>query len=376
MAEDDSSQEKTEEPTQKRLDKAKEDGQVPRSRELTTTAVLLAGTIGLYVFGGALGQDLLNVMRFSFELERETIFDPNLMFFKLAYAFREAIIGMLPIFAVLLIAAIAGPIALGGWLFSAKSLAPKGNRLNPLSGLKRMFSAKSLVELFKSIGKVLLVGFAAYFLLLTMDDAILGLAGESLEAGIAHSLKLVLTAAIVLSAVTIGIAIIDVPFQIHEHTKKLKMSRQDIKDEMKDSEGKPEVKSKIRQLQMEMSQRRMMDAVPDADVVITNPTHFSVALKYDPDNMSTPIMVAKGIDHVALRIREVAKQHGIEFVEAPPLARAIYHTTEIEDEIPSGLFVAVAQVLAYVFQLREFRKGRGQKPPLPSRFDIPKDMRY
>ena len=376
MAEDDSSQEKTEEPTPKRLEKAKDEGQVPRSRELTTTAVLLAGTVGLFVFGGKMADDLLRIMEYNFAVEREVLFDPNLMLQHLGHSFFEAIVGLLPLFGVLLVAAIAGPIALGGWLFSAKSIAPKLNRLDPLAGLKRMFSLKSLVELFKSIAKVGLVGVAAYVLLLYMQDDLLGLANEGLRRGVEHSLTLSLTAAIVLSAITIFIAMIDVPFQIHEHVKKLKMSRQDIKDEMKDTEGKPEVKSKIRQLQMEMSQRRMMDAVPQADVVITNPTHFSVALKYDPDTMNTPILVAKGIDHVALRIREVAKANNIEFVEAPPLARAIYHTTELEDEIPQGLFVAVAQVLAYVFQLREFRKGRGQKPPYPRNFTLPDDMQY
>ncbi len=376
MAENDSSQEKTEEPTAKRLDKAREEGQVPRSKELTTTAVLLAGTFGLLLFGKNIGEDILSIMQLSFSIERAALFDSQLMFFFLGESFRQALIGLIPIFLMLLIAAIAGPIALGGWLFSTKSLAPKLDRMNPLSGLKRMFSVKSLVELFKSVAKVLLVGIAAFILLLIMKDALLGLSREGLQHGIAHSLTLSIYAAIILSAVTIIIVLIDVPFQIHEHVKKLKMSRQDVKDEMKDTEGKPEVKSRIRQLQMEMSQRRMMDAVPEADVVITNPTHFSVALKYDPEKMETPILIAKGIDHMALKIREIAKLHNIEFVEAPPLARAVYYTTEVEDEIPEGLFVAVAQVLAYVFQLREFRNGRSAKPSIPKRFDLPKDMQF
>ena len=373
---DDSSQEKTEEPTPKRLKKAKDDGQAPRSKELTTTGMLLAGTVGLYIFGGRLADDMLRIMADNFTINRSTIFDPQLMFYNLGQSFMHAFFSILPLFIVLLIAAIVGPIALGGWIMSAKSLAPKLDRINPLSGLKRMFSVKSLVELFKSIGKVLLVVAGAYFLLLYMEDSLLGLSREDIYTGVPHALDLIIKAAIVLSCVTIFISLIDVPFQIHEHVKKLKMSKQDIKDEMKDTEGKPEVKSKIRQLQMEMSQKRMMDAVPQADVVITNPTHFSVALKYDPDTMATPILLAKGVDHVALRIREVAKANNVEFVESPPLARAIYHTTEIEDEIPQGLFVAVAQVLAYVFQIREYRKGRGERPNYPRNIALPDDMQY
>ena len=376
MAENDSSQEKTEEPTPKRLKKAKDDGQAPRSRELTTTGMLLAGTIGLYVFGGRLSNNMLDIMSSNFTMDRSVIFDPQLMFHNLGASFSQALFSIAPIFVVLLIAAVVGPLALGGWIMSAKSIAPKFDRLNPLSGLKRMFSMKSLIELFKSIGKVLLVIAGAYFLLLYMEDSLLGLSTESVYTGVPHALDLILKAAIILSAVTILISLIDVPFQIHEHVKKLKMSKQDIKDEMKDTEGKPEVKGKIRQLQMEMSQRRMMDAVPQADVVITNPTHFSVALKYDPDTMATPVLLAKGLDQVALRIREVAKINGIEFVESPPLARAIYHTTDLDSEIPQGLFVAVAQVLAYVFQLREYRKGRGDRPAYPRNISLPDDMQF
>ncbi len=376
MAEDDSSQEKTEEPTPKKLEKAREDGQVPRSKELTTTAVMLAGSFGLLIFGGMMVRALMDIVRFNFSLSREVIFDPNTMVAHLASSFYEALLSLMPLFGVLLVAAIAGPIALGGWLFSTKSLAPKLSRMNPLEGLKRMFSVKSLMELAKAIGKVAVILAVSYVLLMATKSSWMGLSQEGVERGVRHSLELSVWAAILISASTIVIAMIDIPFQIHEHTKKLKMSRQDIKDEMKDSEGKPEVKSKVRQLQHEMAQKRMMSAVPDADVVITNPTHFSVALKYDPDTMETPILLAKGVDHTAMKIREIARLHGIEFVEAPMLARAIYHTTEVETEIPQGLYLAVAQVLAYVFQLREFRKGRGDKPDYPRQLDIPKDMRY
>jgi flagellar biosynthetic protein FlhB len=374
MAEQDSSQEKTQEATPRKLEKAREDGQIPRSRELTTTAVLLAGTVGLYLFGGAIIDTLAGVLRFNFVLDREAIFDPNLMFSQLGHSFYQALFGLVPLFVMVVLAACLAPVALGGWLFSGKALMPKLNRISPLAGLKRMFSAKSLVELVKSIGKVLVVVTVAYFCLSFMQSKLLGLSSEGVENGMRHSLELSILAAILISASTLIIAAIDIPYQIWDHAKKLKMSMQEIKDEMKDSEGKPEVKGRIRQLQREMANNRMMSAVPQADVVITNPTHFSVALKYDPETMDTPIVLAKGVDHMAMKIREIAKAHKIEFVQSPVLARAIYHTTDIDESIPAGLYVAVAQVLAYVFQLRNYRKGRGEKPPFPRNLQVPQDM--
>lgn len=374
MAEEDSSQEKTQEATPRKKQKARDDGQIPRSRELTTTAVLLAGTLGLYIFGGMIIESLAGVLRFNFTLERETVFDPELMFAQLGHSFYEALFSLLPFFAMVVFAACVAPIALGGWLFSGKALMPKLNRIDPVGGLKRMFSAKSLVELVKSIAKVLVVITVAYLSLQFMQADLLGLSREGISAGMRHSLELSIWAAILISASTLIIAFIDVPYQIWDHAKKLKMSMQEIKDEMKDTEGKPEVKGRIRQLQRQMATNRMMAAVPEADVVITNPTHFSVALRYDPATMDTPIVLAKGVDHMAMKIREVARAHKIEFVQSPVLARAIYHTTEVDAPIPAGLYVAVAQVLAYVFQLRNFRKGRGDRPPFPRNLPIPPDM--
>jgi len=209
-----------------------------------------------------------------------------------------------------------------------------------------------------------------------LQHEMLALAYLEVVPGIVRSMEISAWAAIALSASTLIIAAIDVPFQIFEHSKKLKMSMQDIKDEHKDTEGKPEVKGRIRQLQREMANNRQMSAVPEADVVITNPTHYSVAIKYDPDSMNTPILLAKGGDHMALKIREIAKAHDVQIIESPMLARAIFHTTEVEDEIPGGLYVAVAQVLAYVFQLRNYYKGKGDKPTYPSNVTVPKEMRY
>lgn len=375
MAED-SAQEKTEQPTAKRLEKAKDDGQVPRSKELTTTAVLLLGAIGLLVFGDEMAANLMAELVYNFQLDREAVFDTNKMVAHLAHSFYEALIVLIPLFVLLAAAAIAGPIALGGWLFSGKSIAPKFNRMDPIAGLKRMFSMKSLIELVKAIGKVSVVIVVAFLTLVWFQESILGLSQEGLSEGIADSLHISVWAAIIISSSTILIALIDIPFQIWDHTKKLRMSKQDIKDEMKDSEGKPEVKGRIRQLQREMANQRMMDSVPEADVIITNPTHFSVALKYNPDNMETPILLAKGVDHMALKIREVAKLNGIERVQAPVLARAIFHTTDLDREIPGPLYLAVAQVLAYVFQLKAYRKGQGERPEFPRHLPVPKDMHY
>ncbi|HTF84326.1 MAG TPA: flagellar biosynthesis protein FlhB [Cellvibrio sp.] len=374
--EDDNGQEKTEEASSRKLEKAREEGQIPRSRDLTTTAILLLGTIGLMVFGQYMGGKLMEVTRYNFTIPREAIFDPQTMIAYLSASMFDGLLSLLPLFGMLLVASIVGPIALGGWLFSGKAMAPKFSRMDPIAGTKRMFSMKALVELAKALGKVAVILGATVLLLLAFEQAMFRLADETVNNAIIHSLKISGYAAIILSASTILIAAVDVPFQIWDHNKKLKMSRQELKDEVKDTEGKPEVKGRIRQLQREMAQRRMMSNVPDADVIITNPTHYAVALKYDPEKMATPIMLAKGGDHVALKIREIAKAHKIEIIESPVLARAIYHTTDVDQEIPAALYMAVAQVLAYVFQLRNFRRGKGEKPTYPRNIKIPKNMQF
>lgn len=376
MAEgDDSSQEKTEEPTPRKLDKAREDGQIPRSRDLTTTFILLAGTIGLYSTGQSIAESFVGLTRNNFSLTRVEVFDTEAMFAHLVSSFAEGLFSIAPLFLLLLVASVVGPIALGGWLLSAKAMAPKFNRMSPAAGLKRMFSFKSLVELAKSLGKVLTVLFAALLALKLWQQDLLQLAAEETRVAIIEALHISAITTILMASVTVLIAMIDVPFQILEHSKKLKMSKQEIKDEHKDSEGKPEVKGRIRQLQREMAQRRMMAEVPDADVVITNPTHYAVALKYDPDKMATPIMVAKGADQTALKIREIAQAHKVDIIQSPVLARSVYHTTELDQPIPAGLYVAVAQVLAYVFGLRNYRQGQGERPMYP-RVNVPRDLQF
>lgn len=376
MSESDSSQEKTEEATPKKTEKAKEDGQVPRSKELITTSVLLAGTIGLYLFGGILADSMVNIAKLNFAIPREAAFDPGFMLTNLGQSFYDSFLALMPIFAVLLISAIVGPIALGGWLFSSKSMMPKMSRMNPGAGLKRMFSVTALIELAKALAKVVLIILLSLILLKSLEGELLSLAYQDIRASIMHSLEISMWSAIALSLVTILIAVVDVPIQIWESAKKLKMTMQEVKDEMKDTDGKPEVKGRIRQLQQEIANRKMMDAVPEADVVITNPTHYSIAVKYKPESMETPIVVAKGVDHMAFRIREVAKEHSVDIIESPVLARAIYNTTKVDEPIPKGLYVAVAKVLAYVFQLRNFKRGLAQRPSFPYSVDVPDDLYF
>lgn len=375
MAEEENSQEKTEEPTARRLEKAREEGQVPRSKELNTTAVLLLGAVGLLAFGPWMADHINAIARLGFSFDREAAFDTSEMFRHLGASAWEATIALAPWLVLVLLAALFGPIGVGGWLLSAKAIAPKLDRLNPLSGLKRMFSMNSLVELIKSWAKVLVVGLVAWLVLaFYFEDAML-LKRQETESAVAGAVSIILWSTIFLCASTIVIAIVDVPWQIYSHTKKLRMSMQEIKDEYKETEGKPEVKSKIRQLQREMAQRRMMADVPTADVVITNPTHFSVALRYDSADMTAPVLVAKGTDQVALKIREIAKEHNVPQMQAPPLARALYTHAKVGEEIPEGLYVAVAQVLAYIYQMDLFVKGRGPRPERKPDMPIPRDLR-
>jgi flagellar biosynthetic protein FlhB len=276
-----------------------------------------------------------------------------------------------------LLLAFAAPLVIGGWNFSLKSVAPNASRLNPLTGFGRMFGAQALVELFKAIAKVLVVVAIGLLVLYINTDAILGTQHESVLPAMADSLELVAWAVLWMSCAMILISLIDVPFQLYQHAQKLRMTLQQVKDEMKDSEGRPEVKQRIRQLQYQMSQNRMLGDVPQADVIITNPEHYAVALRYDQSKEDAPVMIAKGVDHMAQKIREIALEHRIPIVASPALARAIYFNTEVGAEIPGGLYVAVAQVLAYLHQLKQFARGRvKQRPVLAANLPIPADLRH
>lgn len=375
MAENENGADKSEEPTGKRLRESREKGQIARSRELSTVAVTVGGIGGLLASGGGLAGKMLLLMQGNFELTREVLLDETSMSRLLLSSGLLALEAVLPLLIVLLIVSIVGPVSLGGWLFSAQAMAPKFSRMNPGAGLKRMFSTKALVELLKALAKFLVVLTVALVVLSAYQDDLLSIAKQPLELAIAHSVETVGWCALWMACGLILIAAVDVPFQLWDHKQKLMMTKQEVKDEYKDAEGKPEVKSRIRQLQREAAQRRMMQAVPEADVVITNPTHFAVALKYDADEAGAPRLVAKGGDFVALKIREIAQEHRVTVIESPALARAVYYSTELEQEIPAGLYLAVAQVLAYVYQLRQYRAGKGQRPEPLTDLPIPPDLR-
>lgn len=376
MAENDSAQDRSEEPTGKRLRESREKGQIARSRELSTLAVVLAGSLALLMQGAELGNGLLAMMRTTFELTRETVFDPKSMALYLGMAGNLALHLLAPLFVVLLLASIIGPLGLGGWLFSVELMQPKASRMSPLAGIKRMFSWHALAELLKALGKFIILLIVALLVLAADRDDLLAIAHEPLEPALLHSALVVAKSAVWLACGLIVIAALDVPFQLWDNRQKLMMTKQEVRDEFKDSEGKPEVKSRIRQLQREMAERRMMQAVPEADVVITNPTHFAVALKYDPNQGRAPVLLAKGGDFLALKIREVAQQHQVQVLDSPALARAVYFSTELEQEIPGGLYLAVAQVLAYVYQLKQYRSGKGKRPaPLSDQLPIPPELR-
>lgn len=370
----DQSQERTEQPTPKRLQDAKKKGQAARSRELNTTAVLLTGATTLLMFGAPIGRGMVEIMVRGLSPSRALAFDAPLIpqvFGEMAFAI---LLLLLPLFAAVMAAALIGPAMLGGLVFSAESIKPKLEKLNPLAGLKRIFSANGLMEFAKTLAKFIVVAGSGLLVLRFIAPDLLAAGGNAPEIAIPGLAVTALWVLLVLSAVMLLIAAVDVPFQLWTHHKKLRMTRQEVRDEMKETDGRPEVKSRIRQLQMEMTQRRMMEAVPPADVVVSNPTHYSVALKYDPDGMAAPRVVAKGADQVALKIREIAAAHDVPRLEAPPLARALYYTTRLDEEIPAELFLAVARVLAWVYQLKSAPAG-GQ-PPQPDGLEVPEHLTH
>ncbi|MBT1443035.1 flagellar biosynthesis protein FlhB [Shewanella sp. JM162201] len=377
MAENDSSQERTEEPTGRRLEQAREKGQVARSKELGTSAVLLASAIGFLLLGPSLSKALYRVMELTLTQTREQVFDTNTMLNIWIPIGKELVFPVLSLVFLLAAIAFAGNIVLGGMTFSSHGIMPKASKMSPMAGFKRMFGVQALVELAKGIAKFSVVAICAYLLLALFFDEILRLSMEHLPSNVYHSLDLLAWMFLLLCCSTLLIVVIDVPFQLWNHKKQLKMTKQEVKDEYKDTEGKPEVKGRVRQMQREIAMRRMMAEVPNADVIVVNPEHFAVALKYDAKRSPAPFVLAKGVDSVAFKIREIAREYDIAIVSAPPLARAIYHTTKLNQQIPDGLFTAVAQVLAYVFQLRQYRKGRGKRPtPIPLNQPIPDEYKY
>lgn len=367
MAEQQSSQERTEQPTAKRKEDSRKKGQVPRSKELNTMLSLVIGAIALLMFGGTIATDLSSLFESALSFEREVAYDKELLAPRLLNVILSAVLILAPFFTMMVAGAFAGPLLMGGWSFSVSAMAFKLEKLNPGKGLKRVFSAKGLLELLKTLFKFFLLSGVTILLFNLLLEEILSLGGWAPQKAFIESVTLLQWGLLAISSTMIFIAVVDVPFELWNHNKQLKMTLQEVKDEMKESEGRPEVKARIRSLQREASQRRMMDAVPTADVVITNPTHFAVALKYEGSAGSAPIVLAKGRGLIALNIRRVATDNDVAIYSAPPLARALYSSAEIGQEIPQNLYLAVAKVLAYVYQL----SGAGSAMPSAPPEDIP-----
>jgi len=376
MADSDSG-EKTEEPTAKKLTDARKKGQIARSKDLGTFFVLVGSACAMLLMGKALATAMANMMGHLFSISREEAMDVNALFKVINDGVYQVLSPLLWIFFIVMLAAFIGNTLLGGMSFSWEAMAPKASKLSPIAGFKRMFGVQAAVELLKSVLKFFVVFIVAFLLLSGLFEEILGLSRETIPTNFGHAVTMLLWMFLVL-ALSIGIiVVIDAPYQVWNHNRQLKMTKQEIKDEHKSTEGSPEIKGRIRRTQYEMSQRRMMQDVPDSDVVITNPTHFSIALKYDAAVGGAPVLSAKGVDEMALHIRTIAKEHQIEIIQSPALARSLYYTAEVGDDIPEELFAAVAQVLAFIFQLNEHKKGKAKKPiPVAKDLPIPDDFRY
>ncbi len=373
----DSDMEKTEDPTGKKLDEAAEKGNIARSRDMATAFVLMGSSLALLVFGAQLADAVLMVCRRLLSLDQKDIQDPNQMFAGLGNAVMAVMPPFMAISAVILIAAFVGNILLGGFNFTWYGASFRGSKLDPLAGIKRMFGMQALVELLKSILKVLVIAGCSYALLTIFFGDIMALSLMSSPDDIISAMYLLGWMFFGLCASTLLIGIVDAPYQKWHHHNQMKMTKQEVKDEYKNSEGNPEIKGRIRSMQIQMSRRRMMQDVPTADVIVTNPTHYSVALKYEQGKTRAPVVVAKGVDQMAFYIRQIADAHKIPIIESPALARSIYYTTEVEAPIPEQLFAAVAQVLAYVYQLKIYKRGRGNKPkPLAKDLPIPEGFRH
>jgi flagellar biosynthetic protein FlhB len=365
MAENENGQDQTEQPTQKRLDDARSSGQVPRSRDLSTAAVVLIAGIGIRVAGTGMANGFAGLMRSGLALSRDQMLDENRLLPDLVALGARALTATAPILGLTLAAALLSPLAIGGWNLSFQALAPDFNRLNPIAGLQRLFTMRGVTELMKAYAKFLLIGVVAVLFLRAKAGELLSLGNEELNAAIVHSVRLTGDAVLALSGALVLIAGIDVPLTLSQYTKQLRMSRQEVKQEARESDGSPEVKGRIRRMQQDAARRRMLQEVPTADVVITNPTHYSVALRYDETRMRAPIVVAKGADEVAANIRRIAGEHKVPVFEAPPLARVLFRDVDLNEEVPSTLYVAVAQVLTYVLQLRSAARNGAVRPTRP-----------
>jgi len=370
-----SGQERTEQPTPKRLNEARKKGQIARSRELNTTLVLLAAAGGMIFLGDNIMLGLRGIMVNGLSLKREVLFNPDAMLALFRGGVADALLILAPLFVLLVFVAFIAPMLLGGFSFSAEAIAVKMSKLDPIKGLGKIFAVRGLVELLKALAKFVIVAAVVITYLWINMGKFLHLGDLEIDVALAETGSLIFWGFFFISCALIVVTMIDVPFQLWDHKKQLMMTLQEIKDEYKETDGHPEVKQHIRKLQMEMAERRMMQEVPNADVVITNPTHYAVALKYDQTSMGAPRVIAKGADLIAAEIRRVAEENNVPIAAAPPLTRALFYNTEINDEIPAGLYLAVAQILAYVYQLDKTKRSSNNEIELPE-VDIPDDLKH
>ncbi|SEA42883.1 flagellar biosynthesis protein FlhB [Variovorax sp. YR216] len=376
MAEE-SDLEKTEPASARRLEKAREEGNVARSRELTTLVMLGTAIGGLWFSAASLGGTMEHALRKGLRFERDSAFDPSQMMVQAGSMVLHALMAIAPLFVMMVVAAVVAPMMLGGWLFSGKAVSPDFGKLNPVAGIARMFSAQSLVELVKALSKSALIGGVAWLVIARDLDGVMQLMTLPVSAAIPQTIMIVARDCALIAAALLVVAMIDVPWQLFSYYRKLRMSREDLRQEHKESEGDPQIKAQIRRQQQAIARRRMMSEVPKADIVVTNPTHFAVALKYVDGDMRAPRVVAKGTDLIAQRIRELAVAHKVAVLEAPPLTRALYKHARLGDEIPSGLYTAVAEVLAWVYQLKRWKnEGIGDAPRTPTDLPIPEALAY
>lgn len=366
---------KTEEPTGKRLTEARQKGQIARSKELTLFVMMVGSACLFKLFGPAMGQSLMKIMEHSFQLNREIIFDPAAPLIALRQAAIDALMLIAPFAGILTALAIIAPALLGGWVVSGQALEPKFDRLDLIKGIGRLVSSEGWVNLGKSMGSIALIGTVSVLLIRHYLNDLIALDDLTLTQSIETSAAIIEHCFLVLSASLIVIAGIDVPYQLWHYNDQLKMTRQEVKDENKQTEGNPEIKSRVRRIQHETAQRRMMSDVPKADVIVTNPTHYAVALQYDQNGGGAPKVIAKGVDLIASQIRQIGAEAKVPLVAAPPLARALYYSTEIDQQIPQGLYVAVAQVLAYVYQLKTARLNHWDEPSPPRDIKVPDEFK-
>lgn len=369
-------QEKSEQPTSKKKSKARSEGQVPRSKELNGFLVLVTGGLCFMFFGHILLDFVALTAETFFLVDRELLKDP-LNIVNLVEATTFGFVKTLLMFlGFIVLVTLLSPMLMGGFNFSTKAFSPKLSKLNPWNGIKRMFSKNSLVELAKAVGKFVLIAPVAVMLVAWQTPKLMILPRLAIESAMVQAVDILMWTFLLISASIIIIVLIDVPFQLWKHNEQLKMTKQEVKEENKNAEGNPEVKGRIRRMQQERAMQRMMGQVAEADVVITNPTHYAVALRYDHASDEAPVLLAKGKNLVAFKIREIAEENNVLIMESPPLARSIFHTTEVDQEIPTGLYMAVAKVLAYVHQLRAYRTGRADRPVVPTELKVPPELQF